>query len=300
MASSVTNIGSGVRYIDAPTLSINVEGTPFVYRDIGPRSGVPLILLNHWGAVLDNFDPRIVDGLASKHRVIATNYRGIGASGGTAPVTIDEMARDAIALIRALGFEKVDLLGFSLGGFVAQDITLKAPDLVRKLILTGTGPAGGEGIDKVWPVSWPLMIKGFLTLRDPKFYLFFTSTANGRQAAAAFLKRLKERKADRDKGPTPGAFLRQVKAITAWGRAGASRSREHSDPGTDREWRQRYHGADRKQHRYGAPYPGRRTGYLRRCRAWRDFPEPRRFRAEGLVLPRRLTPRQYFKLEKTP
>ena len=172
MASSVTNIGRGARYIDAPTLSINVGGTSFVYRDIGPRTGVPLILLNHWGAVLDNFDPRIVDGLASKHRVIATNYRGIGASGGTAPVTIDEMARDTIALIRALGFEKVDLLGFSLGGFVAQDVTLKAPDLVRKLILTGTGPAGGRGIDKVGPVSWPLMIKGLLTLRDPKFYLF--------------------------------------------------------------------------------------------------------------------------------
>jgi pimeloyl-ACP methyl ester carboxylesterase len=218
MASSVTSLGRAARYIDAPTLSIDVGGTSFAYRDIGPRSGVPIILLNHWGAVLDNFDPRIVDGLASKHRVIATDYRGIGASGGTAPVTIDEMAWDAIALIRALGFEKVDLVGFSLGGFVAQDITLKAPELVRKLILAGTGPAGGTGIDKVWPVSWPLMLKGFLTLRDPKFYLFFTSTANGRQAAAAFLKRLKERKAGRDKGPTPGAFWRQVKAITAWGR----------------------------------------------------------------------------------
>ena len=179
---------------------------------------MPLILLNHWGAVLDNFDPRIVDGLSSRHRVIATDYRGIGASGGTAPVTVDEMARDAIAVIRALGFEKVDLLGFSLGGFVAQDITLKAPDLVRKLILTGTGPAGGDGIDMVGSVSWPLIIKGMLTLRDPKFYLFFTSTANGRQAAKSFLKRLKERKAGRDKGPTPDAFLRQLKAITAWGR----------------------------------------------------------------------------------
>jgi pimeloyl-ACP methyl ester carboxylesterase len=207
-----------VRYVEAPNLSINVGGTAFAYRDLGPRGGVPLVLLNHWGAVLDNFDPRIVDGLASKHRVIATNYRGIGASGGTAPVTIDEMARDAIALIRALGFEKVDLLGFSLGGFVAQDVALKAPGLVRKLILTGTGPAGGKGIDKVGAVSWPLMIKGLLTLRDPKLYLFFTSTANGRQAAKAFLKRLKERKADRDKGPTPGAFLRQLKAIKAWGR----------------------------------------------------------------------------------
>ena len=205
-------------YINTPTRSIDVGGTAFAYRDLGPQSGVPLVLLNHWGAVLDNFDPRIVDGLARGHRVIATDYRGIGASGGTAPVTVDAMARDAIALIHALGFEKVDVLGFSLGGFVAQDIVLRAPDLVRRLILTGTGPAGGTGIDEVGAVSWPLMAKGLLTLRDPKTYLFFTSTANGRQAAKAFLERLKERKADRDKGPTPGAFLRQLRAIQAWGR----------------------------------------------------------------------------------
>jgi pimeloyl-ACP methyl ester carboxylesterase len=218
MTSYLNHVGSGMRYIEAQNLSIRIAETTFAYRDIGPRIGVPLVLLNHWGAVLDNFDPRIVDGLASKHRVIAIDYRGIGASGGKAPVTVGEMARDAIALIRGLGFKKVDLLGFSLGGFVAQDITLKAPDLVRKLVLAGTGPAGGKGIDKVGPVSWPLIIKGLLTLRDAKFYLFFTSTANGRRAAKAFLERLKERKADRDKGPTPSAFLRQLKAITAWGR----------------------------------------------------------------------------------
>ncbi|HVI90731.1 MAG TPA: alpha/beta hydrolase [Dongiaceae bacterium] len=218
MTSPLSNRGSGACYIEAPNLSIRVLGTAFAYRDLGPRDGVPLILLNHWGAVLDNFDPRIVDGLASKHRVIATSYRGIGSSGGKAPVTVDEMARDMIALIGALGFEKVDLLGFSLGGFVAQDIALKAPGLVRNLILTGTGPAGGKGIEKVGAVSWPLIIKGMLTFRDPKFYLFFTSTANGRRAAKAFLNRLRERKAGRDKGPTPGAFLRQLKAIKAWGR----------------------------------------------------------------------------------
>jgi pimeloyl-ACP methyl ester carboxylesterase len=218
MNSPFSKAGAGVRYIEASNLSISVGGTPFAYRDIGPRTGVPLVLLNHWGAVLDNFDPRIVDGLASKHRVVATDYRGIGASGGKAPVTVGEMARDAIALIRALGFEKVDLLGFSLGGFVAQDIVLKEPGLVRKLILTGTGPAGGKGIEKVGAVSWPLILKGMLTLRDPKYYLFFTSTANGRRSAKAFLKRLQERKADRDKGPTPAAFLRQLKAIKAWGR----------------------------------------------------------------------------------
>jgi pimeloyl-ACP methyl ester carboxylesterase len=179
---------------------------------------LPLVLLNHWGAVLDNFDPRILDGLARTRRIIAIDYRGIGASGGTAPLTASEMANDAIAVIRALGFEKVDLLGFSLGGFVAQDIALKAPELVRKLILTGTGPAGGQGIDKVWSVSWPLMLKGLLTLRDPKFYLFFTATANGRKAAKDFLNRLKEREKDRDKNPMPGAFMRQLKAIHSWGR----------------------------------------------------------------------------------
>lgn len=205
-------------YIDTPTRSVDVNDTAFAYRDQGPRDGVPLIMLNHWAAALDNFDPRIVDGLSHKHRTIAIDYRGIGASGGTAPVTVDAMARDVIGLIRALGLEKVDLLGFSLGGFVAQDIVLKAPNLVRRLILTGTGPAGGKGIEQVGKVSWPLMLKGLLTLRDPKTYLFFTSTTNGRQAANAFLGRLKERKTNRDKGPTPAALLRQLKAIKAWGR----------------------------------------------------------------------------------
>lgn len=205
-------------YTDAPTRSVTVGNTAFAYRDLGPRRGVPLILLNHWGAVLDNFDPRIVDGLARARRVIAIDYRGIGASGGTAPVTIDGMARDVIELSSALGLNTVDLLGFSLGGFVAQDIVLKAPERVRRLILTGTGPAGGIGIEQVGKVSWPLMLKGLLTLRDPKTYLFFTSTANGRLAARAFLQRLKERKSDRDKGPTPAALLRQLKAIKAWGR----------------------------------------------------------------------------------
>jgi pimeloyl-ACP methyl ester carboxylesterase len=212
------SLESHTLYVHSPNRSINVGGTTFAYRDLGPRDGVPLILLNHWGAVLDNFDPRIVDGLASTRRVIAIDYRGMGASGGTAPVTIDAMAQDTIAMIHALDLEKIDLLGFSLGGFVAQDIVLKAPDLVRKLVLTGTGPAGGKDIDKVGAVSWPLILKGLLTLRDPKFYLFFTSTPNGRRAAQAFLKRLKERKADRDKGPTPRAFLRQLKAIRSWGR----------------------------------------------------------------------------------
>ncbi|CAI8845788.1 Hydrolase, alpha/beta fold family [Pseudomonas chlororaphis] len=210
--------GSQTSYVEAQNQSITVNGIPFAYRDIGPRTGVPLVLFNHWGAVLDNFDPAIIDGLAQTRCVIATDYRGIGGSGGIAPLTVGEMADDGIQLIRALGLDTVDVLGFSLGGFVAQDIALKAPGVVRRLILTGTGPAGGSGIDKVGSVSWPLILKGLLTLRDPKFYLFFTSTPNGRRAASQYLQRLKARKKNRDKGPTPSAFLRQLKAITAWGK----------------------------------------------------------------------------------
>lgn len=207
-----------VRYADAPNESVQIGPVHFAYRDLGPRDGTPLILLNHWGAVLDNFDPRIVDGLARRHRIIALDYRGVGGSGGVAPLTVGEMADDALAVIRALGFDAVDVLGFSLGGFVAQTIAIKAPTLVRRLILTGTGPAGGEGIDRIGAVSGPLMIKGLLTLRDPKFYLFFTSTPNGRRAASEFLKRLKERKDNRDPEPSPRAFFRQMAAIKAWGR----------------------------------------------------------------------------------
>lgn len=179
--------GSITRWQDAPTRSIDAAGTTFVYRQLGPATGVPVILLNHWGATLDNFDPRIVDGLAATRPVVALDYRGVGASGGKAPLTVAEMARDTIAFIRALSFQEVDLIGFSLGGFVAQDVVLKAPDLIRKVILAGTGPAGGKGIEKVGAVSWPLIIKGLLTFRDPKTYLFFTSTANGRRAAKASL-----------------------------------------------------------------------------------------------------------------
>lgn len=217
MTQSSTKTTTPNQYHYAPNLFVTAGNIRFAYRELGPRGGVPLVLFNHWGAVLDNFDPRVVDGLAVSHHIIALDYQGIGLSSGTAPLTIDEMARDVIAVINELGFTTVDLLGFSLGGFVAQDIALKAPGLVRKLILTGTGPAGGAGIERVGAVSWPLILKGMLTLRDPKTYLFFTSTANGRRAAKDFLVRLKERQLDRDEEPTPRAFLRQLRAIKAWG-----------------------------------------------------------------------------------
>lgn len=204
-------------YRHSPNKTILVGKTTFAYRDLGREEGLPIVLLNHWGAVLDNFDPYIVDALAKSYPVIAVDYRGIGYSSGSAPLSVGEMADDTIALIQILGFKKVTLFGFSLGGMVAQDVVRKAPELVSKLILTGTGPAGGRGINKVGAVSWPLIMKALISLRDPKYNLFFTSSQNSQRAAKEFLARLKEQKNNKDKGPTPRAFFRQLTAIHGWG-----------------------------------------------------------------------------------
>ena len=137
---------------DAATKTVDVGGTSFAYRDLGPRTGTPVVFLNHLAAVLDNWDPRVVDGIAARHRVITFDSRGVGASEGSTPVSVADMAHDAVAFIRALGFDQVDLLGFSLGGFLAQVNALEEPELVRKIILagtgTGTGPAGDVGIER--------------------------------------------------------------------------------------------------------------------------------------------------------
>jgi pimeloyl-ACP methyl ester carboxylesterase len=204
-------------YKDAPTEMVDVGGAKFAYRQLGPATGVPVVFLTHLAAVLDNWDPRVVDGIAAKHRVITFDNRGVGASSGSTPTTIQEMARDAVTFIRALGLEQVDLFGFSLGGMIAQVIAQAEPQLVRKLILAGTGPAGGEGIDKVTRITYLDTARGLLTRQDPKQFLFFTRTPNGRRAGKQFLARLQERTSDRDKAISLGAFRAQLKAIHRWG-----------------------------------------------------------------------------------
>ncbi|WP_257232643.1 alpha/beta fold hydrolase [Streptomyces sp. Rer75] len=189
----------------------------FAYRQHGPDDGVPLILLNHLSAVLDNWDPRVVDGLAARRRVITYDNRGVGASGGSTPDTIEAMARDTVLFIRAVGYDRVDLLGLSMGGFVAQVVAAQEPDLVRKMILAGTGPAGGPGIDKVTSLTIKDILKAVATRRDPEQFLFFTATESGRRAAHAFLDRLKERTDDRDKAISLSSFRAQLKAIHRWG-----------------------------------------------------------------------------------
>ena len=181
------------------------------------NSRVPVVFLTHLAAVLDNWDPRVVDGIAAQHRVITFDNRGVGASAGSTPDTIAAMATDAVTFIRALGLDQVDLLGFSMGGMIAQVIAQDQPQLVRKLILAGTGPAGGEGIDKVTRISNLDTIRGLLTFTDPKQFLFFTRTPTGRRAGKEFLARLKERTHNRDEAISLRSYAAQLKAIHRWG-----------------------------------------------------------------------------------
>ena len=168
-------------------------------------------------AVLDNWDPRIIDGIAAKHHVIIFDNRGVGASTGKPANSIEQMADDAITFIQAKGFKQVDLFGFSMGGMISQEIVLKQPKLIRKMILSGTGPAGGIGISTVGRVSnWDL-VRGMATRQDPKIYLFFTRTDNGKAAAKEFVQRINERTENLDKEITISAYRAQLKALKKWG-----------------------------------------------------------------------------------
>ena len=206
-------------YFEAVTKKIDVNGTSFVYRETGEKNGIPVVLLHHLTAVLDDWDPRTIDGLAQKHRVIVFNNRGVGGSKGKTPDTIEDMAADAVAFIRALGLVKVDLFGFSLGGFIAQAITQEHPSLVRRIILAGTSAAGGEGVSNVGAVLQNAVAKATAEKKHPKQSLFFTQSRSGQKAAEEFLQRLSTRKYDRDLPATQETIVAQVTAITKWGMA---------------------------------------------------------------------------------
>ncbi|WP_310565413.1 alpha/beta hydrolase [Hydrogenophaga sp.] len=210
---------SELSWKNVPTQTITAGGVDFTYREMGQHNGgTPVVFLVHLAAVLDNWDPRIMDGIAARHHVIAFNNRGIGSSSGSPANSMEQMADDAITFIQAKGFQQVDLLGFSLGGMVAQEIVLKQPQLVRKMVLAGTGPAGGEGISTVAGVTFYDILRGFFTGQDPKQFLFFTRTPSGIEAGKAFLARLKERTENRDKEISVSAFLAQLEALRLWGK----------------------------------------------------------------------------------
>jgi pimeloyl-ACP methyl ester carboxylesterase len=207
-----------VSWKNVPTRTITAGGVEYAYRELGrDNPGTPVVFLVHLAAVMDNWDPRVVDGFAAKHRVVVFDNRGVGASSGSPANSIEQMAVDAITFIKAMGFEQVDLFGFSMGGMIAQEIVLMEPRLVRKMILAGTGPAGGVGISKVARVTYLDMVRGWLSRQDPKQFLFFTRTPSGIRAGKEFLARLRERSENRDKEITVRALQAQLKALRSWG-----------------------------------------------------------------------------------
>jgi pimeloyl-ACP methyl ester carboxylesterase len=206
-------------YKDAPARTVEADGGTFAYRELGPKGGIPVVFFVHLAGTLDNWDPRIIDPIAAQHHVIAFDQRGVGASTGRVPDSVGAMADDAYSFLTALGFDKVDIFSFSLGGMVAQALVVKHPDLVRKLVLTGTGPAGGKDMDKVARVTYYDILRATLTRSDPKEFLFFNRNDTGKRAARAFVDRLKERTVDRDAPMALKGFQTQLKAIKKWGRS---------------------------------------------------------------------------------
>ena len=142
--STVCNQPVITSYAKAPARTVATGGTTYAYRELGPKGGVPVVFFVHLAATLDNWDSRIVDPIAKGHHVITFDNRGLGASTGQVPDTLEEAADDAYTFITALGFDKIDIFSFSMGGMIAQDLVVKHPDLVRKLVLTGTGPAAAR------------------------------------------------------------------------------------------------------------------------------------------------------------
>lgn len=206
-------------YTTVPTKFVEANGIKFAYRSYGKEGDIPVIYFNHLTANLDNCDPRIMDSIAKYRQIISFDYRGVGATTGTQGTSLSDMAKDAIAFIHALGYKKVDIVAFSMGGFITQELLLVEPDLVRKIVLAGTGPRGGKGVSDVVGLTYKDIFKGIITFRDPKFYLFFTQNKIGKVAARDFLKRLKERTENRDKKVKLSVLKKQLKAIRDWGNA---------------------------------------------------------------------------------
>ncbi len=218
-------------YTLAPNQFITAaSGIKYAYREMGQKTGIPVILLTHLSANLDNWEPSLIDELAKKHWLIMFDNSGVGLSTGRVPQTIQAMARDALTFIHTFDFKQVDILSLSMGGMIAQELVLREPQLVRKLILTGTGPRGGYGIDQVTRVTNLDLVRAVITLKDVKTYLFFTRTAVGKRAAADFLRQIKRRQSNRDRSISLSAYTAQLKAIKRWGKEGPADLSKISQP----------------------------------------------------------------------
>jgi pimeloyl-ACP methyl ester carboxylesterase len=188
----------------------------YAYRKVGEDNGVPLILLMHTRGNMDYWDPALVDELAKLRLVIAFDNKGVGLTSGKAPESFEEMADDAVAFVKALGYQKVDILGFSIGGAVGQEFVLRHPVLVRKAILAGTSGKGGEGVNSMDERSKAASTKAVFT-DDDELYGFFAPSATSQTLGRRFLTRLKARNTDQDVAVSMETVRAQAVAREVWG-----------------------------------------------------------------------------------
>jgi pimeloyl-ACP methyl ester carboxylesterase len=215
----MSTMGQGVmaQHDTAPTSFVEADGIRFAYRRFGDPVGTPIVLLQHFMGNLDNYDPAITDALAMGREVILTDNAGVGLSNGRAPESVAGMARDAASLIDALSLEQVDLFGFSMGGYVAQQIAVDRPELVRRLILVGTGPRGGDGMGQLDPDVAPLFGKVYDPQDQMWLPIFFSPSAQSQAAGRRFLERIRARTEDRDAPVSDATVDAHLTAARAWG-----------------------------------------------------------------------------------
>jgi pimeloyl-ACP methyl ester carboxylesterase len=201
----------------APTQFVEASAIRFAYRRFGKAGGVPLVFNQHFTGTMDHWDPAVTDGFAKDREVILFNSAGVSSSSGEVPRTVEEMGANAVAFVKALGLTTVDVLGFSIGGFVAQEITLLVPDLVRRLILVGTGPRCGQGMATLTPEAQKI----FGATYDEPDHLWlaglFTPSESSQAAGREFLKRFRLRTENRDPKVNEKVAPAQLEAIVRWG-----------------------------------------------------------------------------------
>src|SRR2546426_927733 len=201
----------------APTQFVETKGIRFAYRRFGKAGGVPIVFNQHYTGTMDYWDPAVTDGLARDREVILFNDAGVSSSSGEVPTTFEQMGANAVAFIRALGLTKVDVLGFSIGGMVAQEITLQAPDLVRKLILVGTGPRGGQGMESLTRVAQRIFGAAYDPPEHVWLAVLFSPSEAGQAAGEEFLKRNHRGQGGRDPAGNDKVSPAQIEAMDKWG-----------------------------------------------------------------------------------
>src|ERR1700716_668611 len=201
----------------APTRFVEANGIRFAYRRFGKANGLPIVFNQHYIGTMDYWDPTVTDGLARDREVILFNNAGVSSSSGEVPTTFEQMGANAIAFIKALGLKQVDVLGFSIGGMVAQEITVQAPDLVRRLIVDGTGPRGGQGMELLTQAAGRLFGAAYDPPENVWLAVKFSPSTAGQAAGREFLKRTHLRQEGRDPEVNDKGAPAQIEAIGKWG-----------------------------------------------------------------------------------